>query len=216
MSLALREGNLPSLEIDPQRISSCASSRAALPGPGAHWAAGSVVIVGLVLEIAQMNFEEGSLYDLSGAFTYAATLMPASCEALKHCAKTFRLTKRPRVVHNRLDDEQANSRSHNYWINALLEIQSLDLEAHLPHSMLNCRLTLAGALNKMARMLRIGHFEDDLDSSISVIALHLTSDTLDFRFKSDTGAGGLRCWRNQSFMPSTTSSLVQSFRQFRD
>ena len=68
-------------------------------------------------------------------------------------------------------------------------------------------LTLAAALNKMAHLFRIWYFEDDIDSSISVMALHLTSEDLDFTFKSETGPGGLRCWHKQSFMPSTASSI---------
>ena len=127
------------------------------------------------------------------------------------CARGFSTSgERPAAAAR--DDSAYTS---NYWllaliarlINELIETQTLDLDVNIPHGTLNCSLTLAGALNKMAYILRIGHFEDDIESSISVIALHLKANHLSFRFKSESGAGGLLHWHNQAFMPSTTSSI---------
>ena len=50
-------------------------------------------IVGLVLELLEMNYEEGDLHDLSGAFTYASSLMPAAHEALRDLRKDLSIDK---------------------------------------------------------------------------------------------------------------------------
>ena len=50
MALALRENNLPTLEIEPQRLSRHSCNRSSLPGPGQHCSASAVRLVGSTID----------------------------------------------------------------------------------------------------------------------------------------------------------------------
>ena len=75
MSLALGEGNAPTLQIDPQRSSSNCCNRSSLPGPGHQWSASSARIVGLIIDALNpemavqidIDWAAGVEHDLSGA-----------------------------------------------------------------------------------------------------------------------------------------------------
>ena len=85
MALALKEGSLPTLDVNAQRSASCASCRAALPGPGIHWASGSIAMVGLMIEALERASD-----------TYASELQTASYEAWRHLPDSVAL---PRSLH---------------------------------------------------------------------------------------------------------------------
>ena len=77
MALVLRENNLPTLEIDPQKLSSTCCNRSSLPGLGQHRSASALRLVGSIMdtlnrEVAHhtnIDWATGVEQDLSGAFT---------------------------------------------------------------------------------------------------------------------------------------------------
>ena len=141
--------------------------------------------------------------------------MTASYEVLRQSAKSFTLVKRPRFARNKVDSDDARLYSQKYWLLALpiqevrilMETRTIDLAEHFDCAMPNCQLTVKAALNKCAHLHRTGSLDQHIDSAIVLLALHVPVVQLDFTYKAQSGAGGLSCWHNQSFMSCTTSSI---------